>query len=256
MKEYVDLLNYVLEHGQKRVDRTGVGTIGVFGYQNRFDLSKFPIVTTKKIHFKSIVKELQWFIKGDTSINFLKNNNIRIWNEWAINDNIPYSYPHQWRNYNNNIDQFSELIHNLKTNPYSRRHILNAWNPSDISNSPLPPCHVLSQFYVDNNNKLSCHLYQRSADAFLGVPFNISSYSLLTCLIANYLKMGVGEFVHSFGDLHIYLNHIEQVNLQISREPFELPTLKILKNDLLNGDFEVDLLDYKKHESIKGDVAV
>ena len=274
MKQYLDLVKHVLEKGDFKEDRTGTGTKSVFGYQMRFDLSKgFPMLTTKKLHLKSIIYELLWFLKGDTNIKYLNENSVRIWNEWADeNGDLGPVYGFQWRNWNgDNIDQIKELIDNLKKNPNSRRMLVSAWNPSvlpDTSKSfnenisqgkvALPPCHALFQFYV-NDGKLSCQLYQRSADIFLGVPFNIVSYALLTMMMAQVCNLEVGDFVHTFGDAHIYTNHFEQTQLQLSREPRALPKMKInpdVKNifDFKFEDFE--LIDYNPHPHIKAIVAV
>ena len=268
------MVNHVLEHGVDKSDRTGTGTKSVFGYQMRFDLQKgFPMVTTKKLHLKSIVHELLWFIKGDTNIQYLTENGVRIWNEWADdNGDLGPVYGHQWRNWNSEeIDQIEEIIKTLKTNPDSRRMLVSAWNPSVLPDTSvsfsenvsqgkaaLPPCHAFFQFYVANG-KLSCQLYQRSADIFLGVPFNIASYALFTMMMAQVCGYKAGEFIHTFGDAHIYSNHIEQVNLQLSREPKPLPTMKINPNvsslfDFSFSDFE--LIDYDPHPHIKGIVAV
>ena len=274
MKQYLDLVKHVLENGNEKSDRTGTGTKSVFGYQMRFDLSKgFPMITTKKVHLKSIVHELLWFIKGETNIEYLKNNGVKIWDAWAdSNGDLGPVYGHQWRNWNSDgIDQVSEVINTLKQNPDSRRMLVTAWNPGVLPDpkesfeenvkkgkAALPPCHAFFQFYV-HNNKLSCQLYQRSADIFLGVPFNIASYALLTEMIAHVCGYESGDFVHTFGDAHIYNNHIEQLNLQLTREPRDLPKLKILKkvdniNDFKFKDFEIS--DYNAHPHIKGDVAV
>ena len=274
MKQYLDLIEHVVKNGVEKSDRTGTGTKSVFGYQMRFDLSKgFPMVTTKKLHTKSIIYELLWFLNGDTNIDYLKNNGVKIWDDWADeNGDLGPVYGFQWRNWNNdNIDQISELIETIKTNPDSRRMLISAWNPSvlpDTSKSfsenvrngkaALPPCHAFFQFYV-SNNKLSCQLYQRSADIFLGVPFNIASYALLTHMIAHVCNLEVGDFVHTFGDAHIYNNHIEQINLQLSREPRKLPTLKIKRKvesifDFKFEDFEI--INYDPHPHIKGLVSV
>ncbi len=274
MKQYFDLVNYVLQNGTEKGDRTGTGTKSVFGYQMRFDLNEgFPMVTTKKLHLKSIIYELLWFIKGDTNIKYLQENGVRIWNEWANeNGDLGPVYGHQWRNWNSDdIDQLKEVIEILKKNPDSRRMLVSAWNPSvlpDTSKSfsenvangkaALPPCHAFFQFYVADG-KLSCQLYQRSADIFLGVPFNIASYALLTMMIAQVCGYEVGEFVHTFGDAHIYSNHYEQLELQLSRDFRKLPTMKInpdIKNieDFKFEDFE--LINYNPHPHIKGKVAV
>ena len=274
MKQYLDLVKHVLEKGDFKEDRTGTGTKSVFGYQMRFDLSKgFPMLTTKKLHLKSIIYELLWFLKGDTNIKYLNENGVRIWNEWADeNGNLGPVYGFQWRNWNgDNIDQIKELIDNLKKNPNSRRMLVSAWNPSvlpDTSKSfnenisqgkaALPPCHALFQFYV-NDGKLSCQLYQRSADVFLGVPFNIASYSLFTLMIAQVCGYMPGEFIHTFGDAHIYTNHFDQVKLQLSRSPKQLPTIEINSKitDIFNFSFEdFKLINYDPDPHIKGDVAV
>lgn len=283
MKQYLDLVKHVLDNGTQKGDRTGTGTKSVFGYQMRFDLSEgFPLVTTKKLHLKSIVHELLWFLKGETNIAYLKENGVRIWDEWADeNGNLGPVYGHQWRNWDSQeIDQISELIDMLKTNPNSRRMLISAWNPSvlpDTSKSfaenvangkvALPPCHAFFQFYVspptpeggDSRGKLSCLLYQRSADIFLGVPFNIASYALLVLMIAQVTDLQPGEFIHTFGDAHIYNNHFEQLELQLSREPRKLPKM-ILNPEVKNiFDFKFEdftLVDYDPHPHIKGVVAV
>jgi thymidylate synthase len=232
MKQYLDLLTHVLEKGTKKDDRTGTGTISTFGYQMRFDLQEgFPCLTTKKLHLKSIIHELLWFLQGDTNIKYLQENGVRIWNDWAdANGNLGHVYGYQWRSWpkpdGTHLDQITQLIHDIKTNPNSRRLIVSAWNAGDIENMALPPCHAFFQFYV-NNGKLSCQLYQRSADVFLGVPFNIASYALLTYMVAQVTGYEPGEFIHTFGDVHIYLNHMEQVQLQLLREPIKLPTMWI-----------------------------
>jgi len=274
MKQYHDLVKHVLENGNTKADRTGTGTKSVFGYQMRFDLSQgFPMVTTKKLHLKSIIYELLWFLKGDTNINYLTENGVRIWNEWADeNGDLGPVYGHQWRNWNNDeIDQIKEVIHSLKTNPDSRRMLVSAWNPSvlpDTSKSfsenvahgkaALPPCHAFFQFYVADG-KLSCQLYQRSADIFLGVPFNIASYALFTMMMAQVCGYKEGDFIHTFGDAHIYNNHQEQLNLQLSRAPRTLPTM-VLNPEIKNiFDFEFDdftLVNYDPHPHIKGAVAI
>jgi thymidylate synthase len=274
MKQYHDLIKHVLENGIIKQDRTGTGTKSVFGYQMRFDLSEgFPMVTTKKLHLKSIVYELLWFLKGDTNIKYLQENGVRIWNEWADeNGDLGPVYGYQWRNWNGDeIDQISEIIETLKNNPDSRRMLVSAWNPSvlpDTSNSfsdnvangkaALPPCHAFFQFYVANG-KLSCQLYQRSADIFLGVPFNIASYALFTMMMAQACGMEAGDFIHTFGDAHIYSNHQEQIDLQLSRDPKPLPKMVLnpeVKNifDFTFGDFT--LTDYEHHPHIKGAVAI
>jgi thymidylate synthase len=263
MKQYLNLLETILNEGTEKSDRTGTGTISRFGHQIRFDLSKgFPMVTTKKLHLKSIIHELLWFLAGDTNIKYLTDNGVRIWNEWADEEgNLGPIYGYQWRNWpssGGNIDQITEIISSIKNNPDSRRHIVSAWNVGELDKMNLPPCHVLFQFYVAEG-KLSCQLYQRSADAFLGVPFNIASYALLTMMMAQVTGLQPGDFVHTFGDVHIYSNHIEQVKLQLTREPFPLPTMKInpdVKNifDFKFEDFE--LVNYQAHPHIKGDVAI
>lgn len=261
MKQYQDLLKHVLENGVEKQDRTGTGTISVFGYQNRYDLSKgFPLVTTKKVHTKSIIHELLWFLSGDTNVKYLQDNGVKIWNEWADdNGNLGAVYGRQWTNFNGEgVDQISNVIKSLKDNPDGRRHIVSAWNPCEIEKAALPPCHSFFQFYVVNN-KLSCQLYQRSADAFLGVPFNIASYALLTQMIAQVVGLEVGDFIHTFGDLHIYSNHLEQVKLQLSRLPRTLPTMKI--NKKVKSIFKFDYSDftlenYNPHPVIRGEVAV
>tara|TARA_B100000768_G_scaffold58150_1_gene56320 strand:- start:107 stop:931 length:825 start_codon:yes stop_codon:yes gene_type:complete len=274
MKQYLDLVKHVLESGNEKSDRTGTGTKSVFGYQMRFDLSKgFPMVTTKKLHLKSIVYELLWFLKGDTNTDYLNKNGVKIWDEWAdSNGDLGPVYGYQWRNWNNSgIDQIVDVIKTLKNNPSSRRMLVTAWNPGVLPNTSisfeenvkngkaaLPPCHAFFQFYV-HNNKLSCQLYQRSADIFLGVPFNIASYALLTEMIAHVCGYKSGEFIHTFGDAHIYNNHLEQLNLQLSREVRPLPKLKINKKisnifDFVFEDFEI--LNYDPHPHIKGKVAI
>jgi thymidylate synthase len=274
MKQYIDLVKHVLEHGNEKGDRTGTGTKSVFGYQMRFDLSEgFPMVTTKKLHLKSIIHELLWFIKGDTNIKYLQENGVKIWNDWADeNGNLGPVYGHQWRNWNSDdIDQLQDVINTIKNNPDSRRMLVAAWNPSvlpdtsvsfseNVANNKaaLPPCHAFFQFYVADG-KLSCQLYQRSADIFLGVPFNIASYALLTMMIAQVCDLKVGDFVHTFGDAHIYNNHKEQFDLQLSREIRELPVMNINPEikDITGFTFEdFELLNYNPHPGIKGKVAV
>ncbi|HEY9124325.1 MAG TPA: thymidylate synthase [Bacteroidales bacterium] len=264
MKQYLGLLQHVLDNGTKKDDRTGTGTISIFGYQMRFDLGEgFPLLTTKKLHTRSIIYELLWFLRGETNIRFLKDNNVSIWDEWADkNGDLGPVYGKQWRSWQTadgrTIDQISQLIDMIKTNPDSRRLIVSAWNPGDIDKMALPPCHTMFQFYVANG-KLSCQLYQRSADIFLGVPFNIASYALLTMMIAQVCNLKPGEFVHTFGDAHIYLNHLEQVKLQLSREPRPLPTMKIVRNvnSIFDFKYEDFLLEgYDPHPHIKGEVAV
>lgn len=264
MKQYHDLLTHILDHGTRKEDRTGTGTISTFGYQMRFDLAKgFPVVTTKKLHLRSIIIELLWFLQGNTNIKFLKDNNVSIWDEWADeNGNLGPVYGHQWRSWpdgnGGTIDQITNLIASIKKNPDSRRLIVSAWNVADVDHMALPPCHTLFQFYVANG-KLSCQLYQRSADTFLGVPFNIASYALLTMMVAQVCDLEVGEFVHTFGDAHIYSNHLEQVELQLSRECRPLPTMKINPNvkDIFGFTYEdFELVGYDPHPHIKGAVAV
>jgi thymidylate synthase len=274
MKQYHDLVKHVLANGTQKGDRTGTGTISVFGYQMRFDLSEgFPMVTTKKLHLKSIIHELLWFLKGDTNIAYLQENGVKIWDAWADEKgNLGPVYGHQWRNWNSEeIDQITELIETLKTNPNSRRMLISAWNPSvlpdttfsfseNVANgkAALPPCHAFFQFYV-SDGKLSCQLYQRSADIFLGVPFNIASYALFTMMVAQVCGLEAGEFIHTFGDAHIYNNHIEQVNLQLSREPRKLPIMKLNPTVTNIFDFTFDdftLEGYDPHEHIKGAVSV
>lgn len=261
MRQYLDLLQDIMDNGVDKTDRTGVGTRSVFGRQMRFDLSKgFPLVTTKKVHLKSIIYELLWFIKGDTNVKYLQDNGVRIWNEWADeNGDLGPVYGSQWRNWNGEgIDQLAEVIERIKNNPNDRRMIVTAWNPSKIGQMKLPPCHMLFQFYVANG-KLSCMLYQRSCDMFLGVPFNIASYALLTMMIAQVSGLKAGEFIHTLGDTHIYHNHFEQVKEQLSRTPLPLPTMKInplIKdiNDFKYDDFE--LAGYESYGVLKGKVAV
>ncbi|MBP5445145.1 MAG: thymidylate synthase [Acholeplasmatales bacterium] len=288
MKQYLDMCKFILENGTYKSDRTGTGTISYFGYQTRYNLNDgFPLLTTKKVFLKGIIHELLWFISGDTNIKYLVDNNVRIWNEWAyekykkepvyngetmeefiekIRESKEFAdkygdlgpvYGRQWRNFNG-VDQLEKLIYNLKHNPDSRRHIISAWNPAEVDNMALPPCHSFMQFYVVNN-KLSCQLYQRSADIFLGVPFNIASYSLFTMMIAQVCGFELGDFVHTFGDAHIYSNHMDQIKLQLSREPRKLPTMKINPNvksiyDFKYEDFELE--GYDPHPAIKGVVAV
>lgn len=264
MKAYLDLLNKIRTEGVSKEDRTGTGTISHFGYQMRFDLSKgFPLLTTKKLHVNSIVHELLWFLKGSTNIAYLKENKVRIWDEWADeNGDLGPIYGHQWRSWGcadgSSVDQISQLIAQIKSNPDSRRLLVCAWNVGEIDKMALPPCHILFQFYVANG-KLSCQLYQRSADAFLGVPFNIASYALLTHMLAQVCGLKVGDFVHTFGDVHLYSNHLEQVDLQLSRNPLPLPTLD-LNPDIKNiFDFTINdivIRDYQAHPHIKGEVAV
>ncbi|WP_404322325.1 thymidylate synthase [Cytobacillus firmus] len=264
MKQYLDLCRHVLENGTKKEDRTGTGTISTFGYQMRFDLQEgFPLVTTKKLHLKSIIHELLWFLNGDTNVRYLQDNGVRIWNEWADEEgNLGPVYGHQWRSWTgadgNTVDQITSLIEQIKTNPDSRRLIVNAWNVGEIEKMALPPCHCMFQFYAADG-KLSCQLYQRSADVFLGVPFNIASYALLTMMVAQVCDLEPGEFVHTFGDVHIYQNHLEQVNLQLSRDPRKLPKMKINPEvkDIFSFKFDdFQLEDYNPHPHIKGVVSV
>ncbi len=264
MKQYLDLIQKVMNEGVLKEDRTGTGTKSIFGYQMRFDLAKgFPCITTKKLHLKSIIHELLWFLQGDTNIKYLKENGVRIWDEWADeNGDLGHVYGYQWRSWpapnGQHIDQIKQVVNSLKNNPDSRRIIVSAWNVGEIQNMALPPCHCFFQFYVANN-KLSCQLYQRSADIFLGVPFNIASYALLTMMIAQVCNLELGDFVHTLGDAHIYSNHFEQCELQLSRACKELPKMKINPKikDIFNfkiDDFE--LVDYNFHPHIKGKVAV
>jgi len=260
--QYLNLLRDILDNGVRRDDRTGTGTLGVFGRQIRFDLSKgFPLLTTKKLHTRSIFIELLWFLRGDTNIGWLKDNGVGIWDEWAdANGDLGPVYGKQWRSWaapnGQSIDQIQKLIHGLKTNPNSRRHIVSAWNPADVDDMALPPCHCLFQFFVADG-KLSCQLYQRSADVFLGVPFNIASYALLTLMLAQVLGLEPGDFVHTFGDAHLYLNHLEQAELQLTRQPLPLPTLTVApKSDLFAyelSDFVVS--DYAPWPHIKAEVS-
>ncbi len=264
MKQYLDLMRHVMEHGIKKEDRTGTGTVSVFGYQMRFNLNDgFPLVTTKKLHLKSIIHELLWFLKGDTNIRYLKENGVSIWDEWADADgNLGPVYGYQWRNWptpdGRHIDQIAQVIQQLKTNPDSRRIIVSAWNVADVDSMALPPCHAFFQFYVADG-KLSCQLYQRSADIFLGVPFNIASYALLTMMVAQVTGLKLGDFVHTLGDAHLYLNHLEQAQLQVAREPYPLPQMRINPTvtdlfDFTYDDFE--LVDYQHHAHIKAPIAV
>ena len=274
MQVYHDLLRHILENGSKKGDRTGTGTISIFGYQMRFDLSDgFPLITTKKVHFKSVVYELLWFISGKTNISYLQENGVKIWNQWADeNGDLGPVYGKQWRDWNGeNIDQLKNVIHQLKNNPNSRRMMVSAWNPSVLPDTSisfsenvadgkaaLPPCHALFQFYVADN-KLSCQLYQRSADVFLGVPFNIASYALLTEMVAQVCGLETGEFIHTFGDVHIYQNHVEQVELQLSRVPKKLPQIKLNPEVTSIDEFnyeDIELINYEPHPRIKAPVAV
>lgn len=264
MQQYLQLLQHILDTGVEKSDRTGTGTISCFGYQMRFDLQKgFPLVTTKKLHLKSIVHELLWFLQGDTNIGYLKGYGVRIWDEWAdANGDLGPVYGKQWRSWQGadgkTIDQISDVLKQLSTNPDSRRMIVSAWNVADLPDMALMPCHALFQFYVADG-RLSCQLYQRSADVFLGVPFNIASYALLTLMMAQVTGLQPGEFIHSFGDVHIYSNHLEQVKLQLTRTPFALPQIKLNPDvkDLFSFRFEdIELLNYQSHPSIKAPVAV
>ena len=264
MQQYLDLMRHVRDHGVRKDDRTGTGTLSVFGYQMRFDLQQgFPLVTTKKLHLRSILHELLWFLKGDTNIRYLKDNGVSIWDEWAdAEGNLGPVYGSQWRSWptadGRQIDQISEVIQQIKTNPDSRRLIVSAWNVGEIDHMALPPCHAFFQFYVADG-RLSCQLYQRSADIFLGVPFNIASYALLTMMIAQVTGLQPGDFVHTLGDAHLYVNHLEQTNEQLSRTPFPLPQMKLnpaISNifDFVFEDFQ--LVDYQSHPHIKAPVAV
>ena len=264
MKQYHDLMRHVLDNGVKKEDRTGTGTVSVFGYQMRYNLEDgFPLLTTKKLHTKSIIHELLWFLKGDTNIKYLKDNGVRIWDEWAdAEGNLGPVYGYQWRNWptpdGKHIDQITQVVDMIKKNPDSRRLIVSAWNVADINNMKLPPCHAFFQFYVAEG-KLSCQLYQRSADIFLGVPFNIASYALLTMMIAQVCDLKLGDFVHTLGDAHLYTNHIEQANLQLTRDFRKLPIMKINPNVKSIFDFKFEdftLEDYDPHPHIKAEVAV
>ncbi|MGX1193363.1 thymidylate synthase [Metabacillus sp. SLBN-84] len=264
MKQYLDLCKHVLSNGTVKEDRTGTGTISTFGYQMRFDLSEgFPLLTTKKLHLKSIIHELIWFLRGDTNVKYLQDNGVRIWNEWADeNGELGPVYGRQWRSWEGadgeTVDQIAKLIDQIKTNPDSRRLIVSAWNPADVDKMALPPCHCFFQFYV-NDGKLSCQLYQRSADVFLGVPFNIASYALLTMMVAHVTDLEPGEFVHTFGDVHIYKNHLEQVDLQLTRDVRKLPKMKLNPDVKSIFDFTFEdftLQDYEPHPHIKGAVSV
>jgi len=264
MKQYLELLDHVLKNGTRKSDRTGTGTISVFGYQMRFNLEEgFPLMTTKKLHLKSILHELLWFISGDTNIKYLNDNGVNIWNEWADKDgNLGPVYGYQWRSWpaadGRKIDQLNNVIASIKKSPDSRRHIVSAWNAGEIDRMALPPCHILFQYYV-TEGKLSCQLYQRSCDIFIGIPFNIASYSLLTLMTAQATGLKPGEFIHTLGDAHIYLNHIDQVRLQLTREPFKLPkmTLNPEVTDITKFRYEdFTLSDYNAHPHIKGDISV
>lgn len=264
MRQYLDLIQHIKTHGTRKDDRTGTGTLSIFGHQMRFDLQQgFPLVTTKKLHLRSIIHELLWFLSGDTNIRYLKENGVRIWDEWADeNGDLGPVYGQQWRRWRtpegDTIDQISQVLHTLKTNPDSRRMMVVAYNPADVEQMALPPCHSLFQFYVADG-KLSCQLYQRSCDVFLGLPFNIASYALLVHMMAQQADLDVGDFVWSGGDVHIYTNHLEQTDLQLSREPYPLPQLKIARKpdslfDYRYEDFEI--LNYQSHPHIKGEVSV
>lgn len=289
MKNYLEMCRHVLEKGSEKTDRTGTGTISTFGYQLRFDLQEgFPLLTTKKVFFPAIAKELFWFISGNTNIQWLVQNNVRIWNEWPYRDytkSIDYDgetlkefvekiktddafakkygdlgpvYGKQWRDFNG-VDQLQKVIHDIKNNPHSRRHIISAWNPAEVEQMALPPCHAFMQFYVSADHKLSLQLYQRSADVFLGVPFNIASYALLTHLVADVCGLEVGDFVHSFGDVHIYKDHLKQIQTQLAREPMALAKLKLKKsyNDITLYKYEdIEIVDYESHPAIKAKVSV
>ena len=264
MKQYLELLDHVLKNGTRKSDRTGTGTISLFGYQMRFNLEEgFPLMTTKKLHLKSILHELLWFISGDTNIKYLNDNGVNIWNEWADKDgNLGPVYGYQWRSWpaadGRKIDQLNNVIASIKKSPDSRRHIVSAWNAGEIDRMALPPCHILFQYYVAEG-KLSCQLYQRSCDIFIGIPFNIASYSLLTLMTAQATGLKPGEFIHTLGDAHIYLNHVDQVRLQLTREPFKLPkmTLNPEVTDITKFRYEdFTLSDYNAHPHIKGDISV
>jgi len=264
MQQYLQLLDKVMEEGNTKSDRTGTGTISVFGYQMRFDLQKgFPLLTTKKLHLKSIIHELLWFLNGDTNVAYLQDNGVRIWNEWADEKgDLGHIYGYQWRSWprpdGSHLDQISQVVHDIKHTPDSRRLIVSAWNAGDMENMALPPCHALFQFYV-SNGKLSCQLYQRSADIFLGVPFNIASYALLTMMMAQVCDLEPGEFIHTLGDAHIYQNHLQQVKLQLSRKPMPLPQMRLNPSVKSIFDFSYDdfsLENYKAHSHIKGAISV
>ena len=264
MKQYLDLMRHVRDNGTKKEDRTGTGTLSVFGHQMRFNLSEgFPVVTTKKCHLKSIIHELIWFLSGDTNIKYLQDNGVRIWNEWADDEgNLGPVYGYQWRSWpkvgGGHVDQIAQIIDQIKNNPDSRRIIVSAWNVGEVENMALPPCHMMFQFYVANG-KLSCQLYQRSADIFLGVPFNIASYALMTMMVAQVCGLEAGDFVHTLGDAHLYSNHLEQADEQLSRQPYPLPTMKINPDVKSIFDFkfeDFELLNYEAHPHIKGVVAV
>ena len=264
MKQYLDLIRHVRDHGTRKDDRTGVGTLSVFGYQMRFDLNAgFPAITTKRLHFRSIIYELLWFLRGETNIAYLKEHGVSIWDEWADeNGELGPVYGYQWRSWpapnGEHIDQIARVVASIKRDPDSRRHIVSAWNVSEIERMALPPCHLMFQFYVADG-RLSCQLYQRSADLFLGVPFNIASYSLLTLMVAQVTGLAPGEFVHTLGDAHLYMNHLEQVEMQLEREPYPLPTMAL--NPVITSIFDFDyddfeLVDYRYHPVIKAPIAV
>lgn len=264
MKQYLDLLDFVLKNGVEKKDRTGTGTISVFGYQMRFNLEEgFPVMTTKKLHLRSIIHELLWFLKGDTNIKYLNDNKVTIWDEWADSSgDLGHIYGYQWRSWptgdGRHIDQISQVIESIKKNPDSRRHLVSAWNVGELDKMALPPCHIMFQFYVANG-RLSCQMYQRSADIFLGVPFNIASYSLLLLMVAQVTGLKTGEFIHTFGDAHIYLNHIDQVKLQLTRTPFPLPQMVLNPEikDIFAFKFEdIQLINYQSHPGIKGEISV
>ena len=264
MEQYLELMKFVKENGVRRDDRTGVGTLGVFGYQMRFDLAAgFPAVTTKRLHFRSIIHELLWFLQGDTNIGYLKEHGVKIWDEWADeNGDLGPVYGYQWRSWptpkGESIDQMSRLVDGLKNSPYSRRHVVSAWNPADIEQMALPPCHCLFQFFVAGG-RLSCQLYQRSADIFLGVPFNIASYSLLTLMVAQVTGYEPGDFVHTFGDAHLYLNHLQQAEEQLGRTPYSLPQMRLNEKVESLFDFayeDFDLVNYQCHPHISAPIAV
>ncbi len=264
MKQYLDLLDHILKDGVVKEDRTGTGTISVFGYQMRFNLKEgFPLLTTKKLHLKSIIYELLWFLRGDTNVNFLQEHGVRIWNEWADeNGELGPVYGSQWRNWRaadgRTVDQIEQVIEQIKTNPTSRRLIVSAWNVGEIDKMALPPCHAFFQFYIANG-ELSCQLYQRSADVFLGVPFNIASYALLTMMVAHVCEYKPGEFVHTLGDAHLYLNHLEQAKVQLSRQPYPLPTMRINPGVISIFDYkyeDFELVNYQAHPHIRAEISV
>ena len=260
MQQYLSLLRHVLDRGVEKSDRTGTGTISTFGYQMRFDLNEgFPMVTTKKCHLKSIIHELLWFISGSTNVTYLKNHGVKIWDAWADEQGeLGPVYGKQWRSFEG-VDQINQIIENIKKDPHSRRHIVSSWNAKDLPDMALAPCHCLFQFYVDDLDRLSCQLYQRSADTFLGVPFNIASYALLTMMIAQVCDLKLGDFVHTFGDVHIYKDHLDKAKLQLTREPFPLPQMKINSNIKDIGGFsyeDFELVDYQHHPHIKAKVSI